>query len=140
MKGLPGTSALGGAMVDGLGRFFLQGADLDLGVMTQGGTHVKLDSFPAHEYDLIGPPAEGYLTPLAYFDLISPLDPLTAINVEGATGPATAGTAHTHTVAGDAELPFVWKPLEDGERVLVGWIGDPPNRQPVVISRILRMR
>jgi hypothetical protein len=134
-RGLPGTSALGGALAEGLGRFFLQPDALDLGVVTAGGTKLKVDGFPAHEFRLTGAPVEAYVTPMAYLDLVSTADPATVLNTSSVTAPTDTGP-HGHTVA----LPFVWKPLADGERVLVGWIGDEPNRQPVVISRLLRYR
>lgn len=54
------------------------------------------------------------------------------------TGPASAGTAHTHTLPWpvDPVLPALGGPLQPGDRVLIAWLTG--HTKPLVIGRVLR--
>lgn len=137
MTGRPGMSALAQVLGGALGRFYLQPTALELGTIVGPGLKLRADSYTAHDFDLLSTPVQAYVTPLAYFDLASPNDPKTVIT---STVSLVEPDNHAHGV----ELPFVWKPLEIGERVIVGWLAnsrEPTQRgDPYVFSRALRAR
>jgi hypothetical protein len=115
MKGNQGASHLAQVVIDLIKKHAPAQAWNDWGTIQADGS-LKLDRFTKPF-----PPGEYYTSRL-----------LALASLQLVSGPASAGTAHTHTV----ELPAQFAALAPGDRVLVEWCND--GVDPVVIDVLER--